>query len=55
MILELAKGIALYSASFEDFDTQLCFLHFHETIESSKNIHQLVVELRVLGHQAQLA
>ena len=43
------------SASAEDMETIVFFLHFQEKREVPRNIHQLAVELLVFGHPAQLA
>ena len=55
VISALADDIARYSALAEDFDTVVCFLHFHEIRDFPRNIHQSVVDLRESGQQAQSA
>ena len=55
MISALADDIARYSASAEDLDTVVCFLHFHEIRESPRNIHHPVVDRQESGHPAQSA
>lgn len=47
MISLLADDTDQYSASTEDFEIMVCFLHFHEIEEVPRNIHHLVVDLRV--------
>lgn len=55
IISALAEDIARYSASAEDFETVVCFLHFHEIREFPRNIHQLVVDLQESRQPAQSA
>ena len=55
MISALADDIARYSALAEDFDTMVCFLHFHEIRDSPRNIHQPVANLWQSGQLAQSA
>ena len=55
MISALADDIARYSASVEDLNTVVCFLHFHEIRESPRNIHQPVVDRRKSGQPPQSA
>ena len=53
MISALANNITQYSASAEDFETVVCFLHFHETRDSPTNMHQPVVDRQESGQPAQ--
>ena len=47
--------MALYSASAEEQDIVICFLDFHETKESPRNMQKLVVDFLESGQLAQLA
>ena len=51
-IFEQVCDIAQYLYSTYDLETLLCFLLFYEMSAGSRNIHQSVVDLRVLEHLA---
>ncbi|KAM0043252.1 hypothetical protein Hdeb2414_s0010g00339091 [Helianthus debilis subsp. tardiflorus] len=50
---QVAEHMARYSASPVDLETVDCFLLFHETRFSPKNMQKPVTDLRVSTHLAQ--
>ena len=55
MISQTATAIDLYSDFAEDLETICCFFDFHEIKDSPRNMQKQVIDLLMLGHEAQSA